>query len=87
MDDLGNLFLLRKQWRGAETVYDRLIDLAAPYDERWMAWGYERLGAIRQRRTGPDAARECRRLARHLYHRLGETEKAEEMDLLLASVG
>src|SRR6185295_9458822 len=51
VDEIGNLFVLRNRWPDAEFTYDCMIELAAPYKERWMAQGYEKLGVVRQRQN------------------------------------
>jgi hypothetical protein len=79
VDEVGNLFVLRNRWSDAEFTYDRMIELAAPYKERWMAQGYEKLGVVRQRQNRLEPAAECWKLAQILYRRVGEAERAEEV--------
>ena len=75
VDEIGNLFVLRNRWCDARFTYDRLIDLAAPYGERWMAQGYEKLGVVHQRLDQPERATQCWKLAKTLYQRIGEAER------------
>jgi TIR domain-containing protein len=79
VDEIGNLFVLRNRWYDARFTYDRLIDLAAPYGERWMAQGYEKLGVVHQRLSQPGRATQCWKLAKILYRRIGEGERADEV--------
>lgn len=83
VDEIGSLFVLRRSWPAAEAAYDHMIELAAPHEESWMAWGYEKLGLIHEQQESWKLARECARLARILYGRLGNAEKAAEMELRL----
>lgn len=76
--DLGDLYVLQRRWTAATATYDRMLELAAPNDERRMAWAYEKLGLIRRQQGNHDKAAECWRLAHVLYRRSGEAGKAEE---------
>lgn len=82
IDEIGDLFVLRYRWVDAEFTYNRLLDLASPHKEGWMAWGYEKLGRVRYRKRS-QGAKECWQLARSLYLRLEENEKAAEMETLI----
>lgn len=86
VDDIGSLFVLRQSWSAAEVAYDRMIELAAPDQESWMAWGYEKLGLIREQQKRESHARECARLAQILYSRLGNRDKVKEMELRLQKI-
>ena len=81
--EIGDLFVLRRKWSGAKFAYDRLIELAAPYKEVTMAWGYEKLGLIHRQEVRWKAASESWKLAQILYHRTGRVDKAAEMERLL----
>jgi TIR domain len=86
VDEIGNLFVLRHRWSDAEFTYDRMIELAAPYQESWMAQGYEKLGVVRQRQNRLRPAAECWKLAQVLYRRVGETERADEVRRRLQAI-
>jgi hypothetical protein len=86
VDEIGNLFVLRRSWLAAEVAYDCMVDLAAPHKELWMAWGYEKLGLIYEQQKQLQGAGECARLAQLLYGRIGRAEKAAEMELRLQKI-
>jgi len=79
VDEIGNLFVLRHRWAGAEYTYDRMITLAAPDREIWMAQGYEKLGLVRQNQGKEKSAGECFRLAQSLYRRNGRADRSAEL--------
>jgi hypothetical protein len=87
MDEIGSLFVLRGSWPAAEAAYDQMIEQASPHEERWMAWGYEKLGLIHEQQEKWKLAHDCARLAQILYGRLGSVEKAAEMELRLQKIG
>ncbi|HSS49180.1 MAG TPA: toll/interleukin-1 receptor domain-containing protein [Thermoanaerobaculia bacterium] len=81
--EVGDLFVLRRKWSGAKFAYNRLIEIAAPYKEVTMAWGYEKLGLIHRQEGRWKAAGESWRLAQILYRRTGRVNKAAEIERLL----
>jgi TIR domain-containing protein len=84
--EIGDLFVLRRRWADARYTYNRMIELAAPYKERQMAWGYEKLGLIHRKEEKWTPASECWKLAQLLYRRAGNAEKAAEMERLLTDI-
>lgn len=84
--EIGDLFVLRRRWSDARFTYNRMIELAAPYKEIWMAWGYEKLGLIHRKEEKWKPAGECWKLAQVLYRRTGKVKKAAEMERLLQDV-
>jgi TIR domain len=84
--EIGDLFVLRRRWPDAKFTYDRMIELAAPYKELWMAWGYEKLGLVHRQEEAWKAASECWRLAQLLYRRIGRADKAAEVERLLQAI-
>ena len=84
--EIGDLFVLRERWADAKYTYDHMIDLAAPHKERWMAWGYEKLGLIHRKEEKWQLAGECWKLAQLLYRRTGSINKAEETEQLLQDI-
>jgi hypothetical protein len=83
VSEIGDLFVLRQKWSAAKFTYDRMVELAAPNKELWMAWGYEKLGLIHRRQEKLKPVRECWKLAQALYHRIGRVAKADELGRLL----
>jgi len=81
--EIGDLFVIRRRWSDAQFTYDRMVELAAPNKERWMAWGYEKLGLVHRRQEKWKPARECWSLAQTLYRRADLGEKVAEMGRLL----
>ncbi|MFL6261648.1 MAG: toll/interleukin-1 receptor domain-containing protein [Thermoanaerobaculia bacterium] len=86
VDEIGSLFVLRKSWSAAEVAYDYMVELAAPHQELWMAWGYEKLGLIHEQQSKWKHVYECLRLAQILYRRLGRVEQATELGLRLQKI-
>ncbi len=84
VDEIGDIFVLRGQWSDAAFTYDKMIDLAAPGRELWMAQGYEKLGNVRSKEGLRERAHECWRFARTLYRRAGRPENAAEVERRLA---
>ena len=84
--EIGDLFVLRERWADAKYAFDRMIDLAAPHKEQWMAWGYEKLGLIHRKEEKWQLASECWRLAELLYRRTGSLDKAAEAERLLLDI-
>jgi TIR domain-containing protein len=84
--EIGDLFVLRRRWPDAKFTYNRMIELAAPYKELSMAWGYEKLGSIYRLEEKLKPASECWKLAQILYRRTRRTDKAAEMEKLLRTI-
>lgn len=83
VSEVGDLFVLRRRWPDAKFTYNYMIEIAAPYKELWMAWGYEKLGLVHRQEEAWKAASECWRLAQILYRRIGKADKVAEMERLL----
>ncbi len=85
IEQVGSLFVLRRDWPAAFYAYDHLLEVATPHNRCQMAVGYEHLGFIYQRGGLADRAGECWRLSRNLYRRLDLPDKAEDLTRLLGT--
>lgn len=83
IDEVGSFFVLARRWSDAEFTYGKLLDIAAPHEELWMARGYEKLARIHLQAGTDKPARECLRLAQIFYRWTRKPENEEEMGRLL----
>ena len=79
INDIGSMFILKREWPNAIFTLSKLVNLATPTRQDWMAKGYKTLGHLYNSRWSEDRQQEdfrmayqCWTLSRNLYLHQGQ---------------
>jgi hypothetical protein len=86
INNIGSIFMLERQWPNAVFTFNKLIKLATPRRQDWVAKGYKNLGYSYRQRWCEDRqqadlrmAYNCWTFSRNLYRYRGQRDHAEEV--------
>ena len=86
INDIGSMFILKREWPNAIFTFSKLVNLATPTRQDWMAKGYKNLGHLYNSRWSEDRQQEdfrmayqCWTLSKNLYLHQGQREHAAEV--------